>query len=78
MGGGNELWVKILESKYGTFLRSVESFLSRNLHASVWSEWWRVLVHKVGACNWFRENCNKNIGDGEDTCFWEEKWGPVE
>ncbi|XP_019418431.1 PREDICTED: uncharacterized protein LOC109329217 [Lupinus angustifolius] len=63
------LWVKVIDSKYGT-----NGVFNSSPSAS---RWWRDLV-KIGTNDdgpdWMEANLWKEIGDGFHTCFWKDIW----
>lgn len=61
----DQLWCKVLLSKYGDGMSSKAS------------PWWKDLLKTcVGAPSgfWFENNLSWRIGEGNNTLFWEENW----
>lgn len=70
--GGEAIWIKILDSKYGEWSKVLEGVSCDKLWDKRWSSWWRGLVKFVGTKAWFREGVVRRIGNGSNTLFWRD------
>lgn len=76
--GGNDLWARVICSKYCDFWDNVETKKNGGKALGHWSSWWRDLVSVVGMSDWFAKKCRKVIGNGGKPRFWEDRWGGFE
>lgn len=61
----NNLWCKILQSKYKNRVPNSASTWWKDLHMLCFSE---------GPGSWFGECITRKVGNGEDVKFWGENW----
>ncbi|KAL6582888.1 hypothetical protein OROMI_004966 [Orobanche minor] len=75
----NNLWARVVESRYGVGRVSGSVFEVRE-GMSRWSGWWRDIVISSfgGEGDWFKRKLERVLGDGMSTDFWFDSWAGEE
>lgn len=68
---GNEgLWSRVLQGKYGAYDMAFQDGASPN-GLVWWTDLWIACEGKEG---WFEDYARKEVGKGDATMFWEDRW----
>jgi hypothetical protein len=72
--GGDALWKKVLQEKYGMRIGEILSVAEANWPRYV-SRWWKDIanleVHE--GVSWFNDEVMRKVCDGENTLFWKTR-----